>query len=363
VRGEPATTAGDIYQLGLILYELLTGQRAQAFRDGSLTEIERVVCEQIPARPSTAVGRPAPTSDAARNTLQTVGAAPQRLRRRLRGDLDNIVLKALRKEPDARYPSVTALIDDIERHLDGRPVNARRPTVAYRLERFVRRHKVAVAAAVLIVISVIGGLAATSWQARIARMERDNARREAKTARSVSEFLISTFKVADPSEARGKSVTAVELLDSGTSRLVQLEAEPDVQAAMKDVMGRVYLSLGLYEPARKLLTEALATRRSRAGGPDPQVARVSITLARCYGSRGVRRGGKAYRAGLAMRGELFGQGSEQVAVSLGHLSHLAHIKGRSPESGIAARGGARHSASGPRRTGTRRSLRFSRTWG
>jgi serine/threonine-protein kinase len=184
VRGEPATTAGDIYQLGLILYELLTGQRAQAFRDGSLTEIERVVCEQIPARPSTAVGRPALSSDAVRDTVQTIGAAPQRLRRRLRGDLDNIVLKTLRKEPDARYPSVTALIDDVERHLDGRPVGARRPTVAYRLERFVRRHKVAVAAAVLVVLSVVGGLAATSWQARIARVERDNARREAKTARS-----------------------------------------------------------------------------------------------------------------------------------------------------------------------------------
>ena len=135
---------GDVYQLGLILYELLTGQRAQDLRDASLTEIERVDL-RADAPSSEHGGEPHDPR---------LPASPElpRLRRRLRGDLDNIVLKALRKEPDARYPSVTALIDDLERHLDGRPVAARRPTLGYRLGRFARRHKVAVAAAVLVAI-------------------------------------------------------------------------------------------------------------------------------------------------------------------------------------------------------------------
>ncbi len=312
VRGEPATTASDVYQLGLILYELLTGHRAQEFGDASLTEIERIVCEQMPPRPS---------------TRESTSAAPKRLRRRLQGDLDNIVLKALRKEPDARYSSVAALIDDIERHLDGRPVAARQPTLGYRLSRFTRRHKVAVAAGVLVALSLVGGLAATMWQARIAGQERDNARREAETARSVSEFLISTFEVADPSEARGKSVTAVELLDSGTDRLKQLANEPDVQATMQSVIGRVYLSLGLYEPSRRLLAEALETRRARAEGPDPQVAESLDMLGQVLLEQGTYDEAETQlRAGLAMRRALFGPTHEQVAVSLRHLSQLAHIK-------------------------------------
>jgi serine/threonine-protein kinase len=302
VRGQPASTSGDVYQLGLVLYELLTGHRAQSLRDASLTEIERVVCEQMPPRPSTAVGR------------------PQGLRHRLRGDLDNIVLKALRKEPEARYTTVGALIDDLERHLSGHPVAARRPTLGYRAGRFVRRHKVAVAAAILLGLALVGGLASTLWQARIAR-------REAAIARSVSEFLIDTFEVADPSEARGSSVTARELLDSASLRLEQLEGEPDVQATMQDVIGRVYLSLGLYEPSYRLLHEALTTRRARADGSDALVAESLDHLGQVLREQGkYEESEEQLRAALHMRRELFGESHGQVASSLHNLSLLALIK-------------------------------------
>ncbi|HET9299304.1 MAG TPA: tetratricopeptide repeat protein [Candidatus Polarisedimenticolaceae bacterium] len=312
VRGEPATTAGDVYQLGLVLYELLTGQRAHDLRDASFTEIERVVCQQVPPRPSTAVGRP----DRSAKTF----AAPPRLKHRLRGDLDNIVLKALRKEPDARYPTAAALADDLERHLSGRPVAARAPTLAYRAGRFVRRHKVGVAAAVLVVCALLAGLGATLWQARIAR-------REAATARSVSDFLIETFHVADPSEARGSSVTARELLDSATLRLAQLGDQPDVQATMQDVIGRVYLSLGLYEPSRKLLGEALATRQARASGPDALVAESLDHLGQVLKEKGeYGESEKNLRAALDMRRELFGGSHTEVADSLRNLSLLAQIR-------------------------------------
>ncbi len=312
VRGEPATTAGDVYQLGLVLYELLTGQRAHDLRDASFTEIERVVCEQMPPRPSTAVGRP---DRGARSFV-----APPRLKHRLRGDLDNIVLKALRKEPDARYPTATALADDLERYLAGRPVAARAPTLTYRAGRFVRRHKVGVAAAALVVVALFAGLGATLWQAGIAR-------REAATARSVSDFLIESFQVADPSEARGSSVTARELLDSATLRLEGLQSQPDVQATMQDVIGRVYTSLGLYEPARSLLVEALRTRRLLTPGDDRQVADTLDHLGVVLKEQGAYApAAEQLRAGLKMRRQLLGPTHEDVAESLRHLAQLAQIE-------------------------------------
>ena len=194
---------------------------------------------------------------------------------------------------------------------------ARQATVGYRLSRFARRHKVAVAAGFVVAVALAGGVASTLWQARIARVERDNARREAATARSVSEFLIDTFEVADPSEARGSSVTARELLDSATRRLEQLDSQPDVQVTMQDVIGRVYMSLGLYEPSRTLLAGSLATRRAQAHGADAQVAQSLDHLGQVLQEQGKYDDAETQlRAALAMRRELFGATHEQVADSL-----------------------------------------------
>lgn len=336
VRGEPATVASDVYQLGLLLYELLTGSRAHRLGGASLTEIERAVCEELPARPSTVVGGKSDpdTSGSARDVARARGASPEALRRRLRGDLDNIVLKALSKEPDARYASVSALIDDLERHLGGRPVAARRPTVPYRAGRFVRRHAVGVTAAALVVASLLAGLAATLWQARIAQIERDNARREAATAGRVSEFLIETFQIADPSEARGNSVTAREVLDNGTRRIEVLSDQPEVQATMKDVMGRVYQSLGLYDRAGPLLSDALEMRRARQSGPDARVADSLDHVGLLWIARGnYDEASTRLRAGLQMRRALHGEAHEEVAVSLRHLAYLEHIRENLDEAG------------------------------
>ena len=309
VRGQPVTTASDVYQLGLLLYELLTGRRAHKLEGASLTEIERVVCEQVPARPGTIVGK-------------------------LRGDLDTIVMKALLKEPDARYASVSALIDDVTRHLEGRPVKARRPTLAYRVSRFVRRHAVAVAAAAIVVVSLVAGLTATLWQARVAALERDNARREAATAGRVSEFLIDTFEIVDPGEARGNTVTAREVLDSGTRRIEILDDEPEVQATMKDVMGRVYQSLGLYDPARDLLTSSLQMRREAADGPDARVADSLDHVGMLWIAKGnYDEASKSLHEGLDMRRALFGESHEAVAASLQNLALLEHLRDHLEDAG------------------------------
>ncbi|MGD8376706.1 MAG: tetratricopeptide repeat protein [Acidobacteriota bacterium] len=319
VAGAPATTATDVYQLGLLLYELLTGRRAQEFRDMTPSEIQEVVCERIPARPSTAV-----TGEGAD---ETHGAAPDRVRRLLRGDLDNIVMKALRKEVESRYASVSDLVDDIERHLAGLPVNARPATFRYLAGRFVRRNRVAVVAGSLVVISVLAGLVSSLWLARVASLERDRARREAATARRVSEFLIDTFQLADPGEARGTTVTAVELLDSGTRRIEALAGEPEIQATMKDVMGRVYLSLGLYDPAGRLLGDALELRRTLYPDPSEPVAESLDHVGRALHEQGsYDEAEQQLQRSLEMRRELFGPSHPQVAESLRGLALVQQFR-------------------------------------
>jgi len=176
VQGKPLTTATDVYSLGVVLYQLLTGQKPYRLKTGTPEEISRAITEQEPAKPSTAVGR-----DAALQRPDSAARCPYHPKL-LRGDLDNIALKALRKEPERRYPSVEQFSEDIRRHLQARPIRARKDTIHYRTAKFVQRNRVATAAAMLLFVSLVSGIIATTWEAHKARAEEAVAKEQKKRA-------------------------------------------------------------------------------------------------------------------------------------------------------------------------------------
>ncbi|HEX6069264.1 MAG TPA: tetratricopeptide repeat protein, partial [Longimicrobiaceae bacterium] len=350
--------ASDVYALGVLLYLLLAGRHPHPGARRSGYELERAVVEAEPVPPSaglrggagpprvrgSGVRRrwsreepPSPpqrlpprTEHSADEIAASRGVTPERLERRLRGDLDAIVLRALRKEPGLRYATADQLADDVGRHLEGRPVLARRGTRLYSASRLVRRHRMAVVAAGIVALSLVGGATATAWQARVAASERDRARAEAATSARVSAFLEELFRVSDPTEGRGAVVTARELLDRGSARIErELAAEPEAQAALMAVMGRAYGNLGEYARAAALLEATLKTQRGTLGTAHPEVARTLLELARVRAAQGDLAAAERHaREALGLGTDAQGSTrSATMADALESLGEILHQKG------------------------------------
>ena len=332
-RGGPITTAADVYSLGVVLYELLTGHRPYKLTTHNTLEVLKAVCEEEPERPSTAVGRtevPAlPEARGQETTAESVSrtreGTPERLKRRLRGDLDNIVLMALRKEPQRRYGSVEALSGDIRRYLEGRPVTARKVTTWYRTSKFVQRNRTAVTvAAVLtavIIVSVVGGFLAVRRQARVAEAERDRARVAAEKAERINAFVRDMLGSADPRVA-GRDVTVASVLDAASSRVEpELGGQPDVKAGVLSTLGTTYEGLGLLEPAEKHLKAALEARIAAYGPEHVEVARSLDALARVAEDRGdLKEAERLDRQALAMLQRLGATEGDDAAYRQGRAS-------------------------------------------
>jgi serine/threonine-protein kinase len=316
VRGEPVDTASDVYSLGVILYELLTGTRPYDVEGRTPAEVERIVCGVMPDKPST---RLTGTRRAADHRTETS-------RRRLRRDLDVICMKALQKDPARRYASVEAFAEDIRRNLEGRPVLARPDSLAYRSRCFVARHRVGVAMVAASVVTLATLL--TMHTVRLAR-ERDRAQFEAAKAEQVSSFLRGLFEVSDPSAARGRTITARELLDEGAARIErELASQPDVRAVMMRVIGDVYGSLGLYDEALPLLERALADHRRIHGAVHEETATSALALAVLLQDRGdVAAAEPLFREALATRRQLYGEAHEKVSETLRDLAFLVETRG------------------------------------
>jgi tetratricopeptide (TPR) repeat protein len=267
VRGEPITTASDVYSLGVLLYELLSGRSPYRLETGLLHEREWAICEQEPERPSQALGRPpGPGEPTAAAAAAARGTRVAVLRRRLSGDLDNVVLAALRKEPERRYGSAAQLAADLASHSADLPIQARPDTLAYRTRKFVRRHRAAVAAGVAGLLIAAGFVASLLEQGRRLAEERDKAR-------YALSFLVDVFKDADPHRTGGGALTARDILTRGAARATgRIAGPPEVQAAVLDALGQVGLGLGQPAEAQPLLEQALALRYRSLGKDAPEYA-------------------------------------------------------------------------------------------
>lgn len=343
VRGEPITTAADVYALGAVLYELLSGRRPHRFRERTLEEIARIVGEEDPHPPSTiesAADRQPATTPA--GIAAARGTTPDRLRRRLAGDLDAIVLTALRREPERRYGSAEALREDIRRHLARLPVAARRDSVWYRTGRFVRRNRMATVTGALAVVSLAGGLAGTAWQAREAARERDAALREADKAARVSSFMAELFFLADPGQARGENVTVREAIDSGRVWIDrELAGQPELRLEMAYQLGEVYYRLGLYREAREMWEVALAAGITDGGEIHEPVLKVMLVLIKALEDLGRLDSAEVFaRRALAIQQRLPQLRSDAFATThvLARLANVLRLQGRLGEADSVIQG-------------------------
>lgn len=376
IRGEPVSAATDVYSLGVILYELLTDQRPYSVKDSSQHELEHAICSTDPVKPSIAVDTDTQNLLAGQlsteeHDLEKTTTIPrlQNRSRRLRGDLDNICLMALRKEPERRYQNAAQLIADINRHIEGRPVIARSSTLGYRLQKFLQRNAAVVItglAASLLVIFLI------SYYTIQLTKERDLARQESQKAAVVSDFLTEMFEIADPGRTRGETITARELLERGVKRINDdLDQQPQIRAELLHVIGNVYYGLGLYEESLRQLMHSLELYRNLGGNAlaegsilhgmanatdalgrtdsalvlfqssmtifdqlepnaDAMLARAAAEtdMAVIYRHRGEYAVAESlYSAGLAVRREQLGEVNDDVAHSLNHIGRLYYNQG------------------------------------
>lgn len=307
VRGQTVTTASDIYSLGVLLFRLLTGEPPYQFVTRTTAEILRVVCEEEPRKPS---------------AVKAISA-----------DLDNIVLKAMHKDPARRYVSASQLSEDIERYLDGLPVTARKDTLTYRLSKFVRRHRGATIAAGLALVSLLAGMVGTLWQAHRTAVQQ-------QITNAVNDFLrndvlaqAGASKQAGPGTKPDPELTVRTALDRAADRLQgKFGAQPLVEASIRQTIGDTYEDLGLYREAQRHVERALELRRRELGEKNPDTLATMNSLAELLGNQGKYADDEALHARVVdLRRRVLGPEHRDTLTSMDGLANAYKHLGRYAE--------------------------------
>jgi serine/threonine-protein kinase len=316
IRGESLGTASDVYSMAVVAYEVLTGARPYRLKRGSAAELEEAIATVEPP-------------------LASQSATDPRIARQLRGDLDAILHKALKKESTQRYLSVEAFAEDLRRYMAQQPVQAQRDRYAYRMAKFVGRYRLQVAAAAVALLALMTGAGVAFWQAREARQQAELARRQAQRADEVKNFVLSIFADADPDAAGGRTVSAGDLLKQARGRLSERAvSDPSVTVELMTTIGASLLGIGEYAPGLEVLEKAnaLAVERLPASDSNRDLAQFQLAQALMYNEKTERAAPllDAAEAGMRRRNDM--RGVVSVLTSKADLQFRAGQQNRSLES-------------------------------
>jgi serine/threonine-protein kinase len=337
VRGRAITTATDVYSLGVILYELLTGQKPYRVKSREHLEVLKAVCEEEPDRPSTAVGRTSerrePDGTVTTSTPEETGRlrheTPQRLKKRLKGDLDAIVLGALQKDPVQRYRSVEALSEDLRRYREGKPVTVRKSTRLYRLLKLCGRHKLAVAATLTIAGLLVALAVTNTVQASRLRTQRDRVTAESAKVTAMNDFLQSALGAADPWEKGSRNVSLLDALRQAQAKAeAGFEGQPLIGAAVLETIGNTFGSLAEFGEGEKALRRSLGLRETAAGPRSAEAARSLVSLSSLYSQwRKFDEAERYARQALDISREVNGPDSLETGMAMVALGQTMERKG------------------------------------
>lgn len=271
LKGKPLTVASDTYSLGVILYELVTGQKPfPGSTKSSLALTQRLNHHDPPPKPSSRV-------------VPNISSDAKAWQKKVRGDLENIILKALKEEPSERYKSVDQLAEDIGRYQKDYPVIAQPDSLGYRFKKYARRNRSLVSLGILLLVILLAGISATLWQSSIAAKERDHAQHQAAKAQEITKFVTELFDYSDPDISVGNVISSENMLDQGSEKLAELNDQPALQAEMYRVIGDLYRKQNLFEEAEDHLLKALNIFTKLYGLKHIEIAKTKLLLGELYG--------------------------------------------------------------------------------